>query len=330
MLAILQSIQEARDRRERPVPRNLHPKQHGCVLAYLAVEPGVPAGFRHGLFGEPREYLAAVRFSSAKMRDDRLPDAHGMSVKLFDVDGERLLEDEPQARTQDLVCVDHPVFFARDVADLLPLLVDYRRLMIGGPWAKARTLLRGMVSLDRRFRILRAMVLKRPTDLLRVQFWSTTPVRIRDGAMKLSFRPQRQAQPERSCGSADRLRLALAARLESEEARFDLVAQLQTDPTAMPIEDATVCWDESTAPYQKIATLRIPVQRFDTPAQRDFGENLSFTPWHGLAAHRPLGGINRARQRIYQAMAAQRRTANGAALREPTADEWHAARGGSR
>ena len=64
----------------------------------------------------------------------------------------------------------------------------------------------------------------------------------------------------------------------------------------MPVEDPTVEW---TAPWQKVATIRIPPQSFDSPEQMAFGENLSFTPWHTLPEHRPLGGVNRARKRIY-------------------------------
>jgi hypothetical protein len=33
---------------------------------------------------------------------------------------------------------------------------------------------------------------------------------------------------------------------------------------------------------------------------------MSFNPWHALPDHRPLGGFNRTRRDIYQAMAAFR------------------------
>jgi hypothetical protein len=83
----------------------------------------------------------------------------------------------------------------------------------------------------------------------------------------------------------------------------------------MPVEDPTVEW---TGPWQKVATIQIPAQNFDTPDQQAFGENLSFTPWHSLPAHRPLGGINRARKEIYRAISKQRHDLNGAPRREPT------------
>jgi hypothetical protein len=83
----------------------------------------------------------------------------------------------------------------------------------------------------------------------------------------------------------------------------------------MPVEDPTIPWD---APYQKVATIRIPPQTFDTPEQLAFCENLSFTPWHALPEHRPLGGINRARKAVYAAVSAQRHELNGVPEREPT------------
>ena len=57
---------------------------------------------------------------------------------------------------------------------------------------------------------------------------------------------------------------------------------------------------------------------FDSEAQRAFGENLSYTPWHSLAEHRPLGGINRARKVVYRAISMFRHECNHAPRREPT------------
>jgi len=41
-----------------------------------------------------------------------------------------------------------------------------------------------------------------------------------------------------------------------------------------------------------------------------FGENMSFSPWHSLAAHEPLGEINEARRRVYPAISQFRRSEN--------------------
>ena len=121
--------------------------------------------------------------------------------------------------------------------------------------------------------------------------------------------------------SKDKLREALSSHLASREARFDFLVQVQTDPVAMPVEDPTVGWDEATSPYRKVATIRIPPQVCDTPEQMACCENLSFTPWHALPEHRPLGAINRARKVIYEALSARRHELNRVPRREPTPED---------
>jgi hypothetical protein len=216
------------------------------------------------------------------------------------------------------------VFFVRNVADFIPLAHDFRRLMIGGIFGKARTVVKAALSRDYRFRLLRKVAAKRPNSPLGIQYWSTTPSRFGEGAMKFALRPQVESPPLSPAKSADKLRVALKEHLRQREARFDFLVQLQADATTMPIEDPTIEWDEREAPFQKVGTLRIPRQEFDAPEQRAFAENLSFTPWHSLADHQPLGGINRARKAVYEAMAAKRREHNIVSQREPTADEVRA------
>ena len=67
------------------------------------------------------------------------------------------------------------------------------------------------------------------------------------------------------------------------------------------IEDATQDWPATGDEYKTVATLTIEPQDFDTPERREECEQLVFTPWHALEAHRPLGGINRLRRAVYDA-----------------------------
>ena len=89
----------------------------------------------------------------------------------------------------------------------------------------------------------------------------------------------------------------------------------------MPIEDATVAWDEAVSPFRKVATIDIPPQQFESPARMELCENLAFNPWHSLAVHRPLGGLNRARKELYRQLADFRHERNGVVYAEPTGDE---------
>ena len=45
---------------------------------------------------------------------------------------------------------------------------------------------------------------------------------------------------------------------------------------------------------------------------------MSFSPWHGLAAHRPLGSVTRARRMAYPVSAGFRVERNGCPIHEPT------------
>ena len=110
----------------------------------------------------------------------------------------------------------------------------------------------------------------------------------------------------------------MARQLATSAATFDLRVQLRTDPDAMPVEDPTVRWSEERSPFVTVARITSPRQTFDTPDQQTFGENLSFTPWHALSAHQPLGGINRARRVAYETISRLRHEHNGVRRVEPT------------
>ena len=82
----------------------------------------------------------------------------------------------------------------------------------------------------------------------------------------------------------------------------------------MPIEDPTVLWKSA---WERVATIEIDAQDFDFPARWEWGNKLSFSPWHALDEHRPLGGINRARKIVYPA-SFDLRLQNLNAPKEPT------------
>jgi hypothetical protein len=80
-------------------------------------------------------------------------------------------------------------------------------------------------------------------------------------------------------------------------------------------------WDESDSPFHKVATVTIPKQAFDLPAQDAFCENLSFSPWHARTDQRPLGVVNRVRKVVYDTVSRVRHELNGVQRREPTGRE---------
>ena len=102
-------------------------------------------------------------------------------------------------------------------------------------------------------------------------------------------------------------------------AEFDFVVQLCTDLESMPIEDAQKPWPEDESPYRPVARLTVPAQNAFDPTRADVVDgDFSFSPAHTLAAHRPLGGINRARLAVYGVMASIRRQEGRRPQTEPT------------
>jgi len=294
--------------------RDAHPKMHGVVKAEFIVEPDLPAELRVGIFSKPQAYRAWIRFSNqdAAIQDDDARDIRGMAIKLMGVPGEKLLEAQRDEQTQDFILISTNVFVTRDVAEFDRLIIA----MTGSLWQKI-----GFFATHWRVIWNLFLSMRKFSNPLQMRYWSTTPYLFGGTAVKYSAIPHfvdAGATPDRK--DPDFLRHAMMGQLAAGDACFDFAVQLQTDAISMPIEDPGKAWKESQSPFRKVATIRIPRQDFDSEAQRDFGENLSFTPWHCLPAHRPLGGINRARRIVYDLISAFRHEVNQAPRREP--DSW--------
>jgi hypothetical protein len=66
-----------------------------------------------------------------------------------------------------------------------------------------------------------------------------------------------------------------------------------------------------------VAIIDIPRQEFLSKEALTACENLSFTPWHTMPEHRPIGGIQRARKDIYQTISKVRHELNQQPRKEP-------------
>jgi hypothetical protein len=298
--------------------RDAHSKAHGCVTASMEVSRNIPADLAIGTFQPGKTYDAWIRFSNGSKNDDRDNDARGMAIKLLGVDGPRLLDnEEPTARTHDIVLTNHHTFFIRSIAEYVQFMsavVDK-----GNP-------LSFFVSWNPLEWNLRAGWLARNfttqpiSSPLTSQYWSTTPYLLGDKAVKYSARP---------CNGADRsgvhenepnyLAKALKQGLRNGDgACFDFMIQRRKDAKDMPIEDSTVTWSEDDSPFVPVAKIRVPAQAFDSTLQQRYCENLSFSPWHATTPHRPLGRINRTRRVVYNATSEARHQMNGVRRTEPT------------
>jgi Catalase len=304
----------------RPAMRDAHAKGHGCVKGEFTINAGVPPQLRHGVFARPHTFKAWIRFSNGAgtPHDDDSGDGRGMAIKLTGVPGEKLLAGERDAPTQDFVMINYPVFFIRNVADYVPfttLSLQDRSTEFFATHPHEASVIQAITSrpVDN---VLAQRYFSMSPYLLGATYikFSAWPVDCASGATLVdSMRPQATTDP-------NHLRTGMIRWLAMKDACFAFAVQPRTDPATQPIEDPTIEWRETEAPFVAVASIRIPKQTFGSAAQQSFCENLSFTPWHALPAHRPVGGINRLRKAAYEATSILRHRLNGTARVEPTGD----------
>jgi hypothetical protein len=295
----------------RPARRAPHAKGHGCISAEFVICDDIPEELRIGLFQTPRTYPALIRFSngSSQVQPDWRPDVRGMAIKLL----------QPQAKSdspyvplgQDFVLINHPVFFVRNAIDFADFAT---RIKGSGP---PLSFFFGISPFRFRLRelvILLQSGLKWPSSPLNTRYWSQTPYRLGSGAVKFGARPLSSPPSTKFSFRSNYLRESLTRKL-SAGFSFEFLVQPQTCPSRMPIEDATVDWPEDLSPFRRVAIINLPAQAFNSPERLVIEENLSFTPWHALPEHRPMGGINRARQKPYPEVSDLRHSLNG--IQEP-------------
>jgi hypothetical protein len=295
-------------------------KTHGMVRAEFIVHDNLPVELRHGIFSHPRTYLAWVRFSGpGPYITPDIDDVGFMSIgiKLMGVPGPKLMEEEKF--TQDMFAVSTPTFVTPNVianAQLQTQSVKNAQIFY-------------FVNLDRHHvldLVMQSLWIKTQSGPFEAPYFSCVPYLLGEGqAMQYSVWPKSKRRspiprlPLRPPN--DYLRNSMVATLAKEDVELDIRLQLQTDSHLMPIENNAVYWPEKLSPRISAATLRIPKQTFDSPAQLDFAKVLSYNPWHCIAEHRPLGNQNRARYRMYQALAQLRQAMNDVSHYEPTGDE---------
>ncbi|PZF74384.1 catalase family protein [Taibaiella soli] len=277
--------------------RQFHAKAHGLVEATFTVNADLPQHLQYGILQPGKSYKAWIRFSNGntKVVDDRKADLRGMAIKLLDVPGEMLIQDERMPQSQDFLLVSYPTLMAPNVAAFKKSI----KAVCGGMAGMALFAL-NPGNWPVLIRTLQSM--KKTNSLLSLQFWSVSPSRLgtKDQAVKYSVIPVTPPVNSRTDKSDKNfLRADLQQTLDNQDFSFHFMIQMQEDAVRMPIEDPCVAWD---SPFQKVAVITIPKQDFANESRDSFGENLTFSPWHCLTTHQPLGGIARARKLAYHAI----------------------------
>ncbi len=310
--------------------RSVHAKAHGILEGTLTVDGGLPPELAHGLFATPGEHKVYMRLSTNA--GDILPDAislpRGLALKVLDVAGDRLPGAE--GTTQDFVMVNGKVFQAKTADQFLGSLKKLAKTTdrLEGTKMVMSSVLRSMNT------ALEAVGIESTTlaslggapnvDPLGETYYSVTPFRYGDYIAKFSvapLAPALKALTGKEIDAKDRetaIRDTVQGEMRGTEGEWEFRVQLCHDPDKQPIEDPTVEWKEDEAPFQRVATIRVKAQdSWDGARVEAVNEKMRFSVWTGLAAHRPLGNINRARNEPYQHSAKFREQFNSCPIHEP-------------
>src|SRR5207244_9966990 len=295
-------------------------KTHGIVRGEFIVHDGLPANLRHGIYAQPQTYRAWVRFSGPGPYITPDIDDLGsvsISIKLMGVPGPKLMDEEKF--TLDMFGVSTPTFVTPDTSANAQLQIESVKN------ASIFYFLNFHRSHVLDF-IMQSLWIKTQSSPFEAPYFSCVPYLLGEGqAMQYSVWPKttkRTRIPRLPLRPPDDyLRDAMVKALNEGDVELDFRLQLQTDPFLMPIENNGVFWPEKLSPPVSVATLRLPQQKFDSPAQMEFAKKLSYNPWHTIAEHRPLGNQSRARQRMYYELSKLRHDMKKVPHYEPTGDE---------
>lgn len=327
----LHKISEIVRKDEGHAYRSVHAKSHGLLFGELQVAAGLPATLAQGLFATPASYPVVMRLSTVPgdLLDDSVSTPRGLGLKIVGVPGDRLPGSEADA-TQDFLMVNGPVFSvptAKKFLGTLKLLASSTDKLPGLKKALSATL-RGLESLIEKAGgesgTLKALGGHPETNILGETFYTQVPMLFGPYMGKLQLVP---VSPELTALTAapvdldDRpngLRDAVVAHFSHSGGTWELRVQLCTDLETMPIEDASVPWPEDVSPYLTVARIVAPPQvAWSAARSTAVDDGMSFSPWHGLAAHRPIGSVMRVRKAVYAMAARYRSEHNATQVQEP-------------
>jgi len=296
--------------------RGFHAKGTG-VRAKFQVRSELPKHLQVGLFQPNATYDSLVRFSNARgeVLGDLSKDQRGIAIRLK-TDSTESLSLKDVSNIQDFLMTNTPISFARN-----PLqFIEVGEILLGGIGMVVPRLMKkyGFKEARRILSVfLEPIISFKPLQMN--QYWSRTSYQFGESAVRFLLRPSAGAKTL-SAGQQlsgvlrsvmqgvpdkeDYLREKLREALKEGEIRFDFCVQLFVDDKRTPIEDAYIDWQESDSPPIAIATLIIPKQDFNGQLEQEM-EFMAFNPWNTIE-FTPLGLINLARKKVYDASAIHR------------------------
>jgi len=312
--------------------RSVHAKAHGIARGTFTVADNLPAELAQGIFARPGTHEAVIRISTnaGDILDDSISLPRGLALKILDVEGARLPGSEGDT-TQDFIMVNGPAFSAPDAKafsknlKLLAKTTDRFEGVKKAMSATFRVVESALEAVGGQSATLQTLGGAKPVHPLGETYYSQTPFRHGDYIAKVALFPVSPGLTRLTGDTVDitarpdALREVVRDELIEHGGTWEFRVQLNTDLEKMPIEDASAVWDEKESPFVTVATLEIAPQLSWEQGVTDHTDDaLSYSIWHGITAHQPLGGVNRARNETYKQSANFRGKFNGCPMHEPT------------
>ena len=321
----MRSVRETTFAHSGQASRSVHAKAHGILSGTMTVLPGLSPALAQGLFAEAGPFDVVLRLSTipGDMLDDSVSTPRGLGLKVKGVHGARL----PGAETgteQDFVLANAPAFSAPTATKFLGSLkllaattdkVEGLKEVVS---RIARVTEAGLEAVGLKSALVTTMGGQPATNVLGETYFSQTPFLFGPYIAKFAVAPVSPGLVALTgatidvSASPDALRRAVIEHFSTQGGEWEFRVQLMTDAETMPIEDASVAWPENQSPYVAVARISVAPQNAWAAAEIAAVDHcMAFSPWQGLAAHRPLGGVNRARNGTYANSAGFRRDHNG-------------------
>ncbi len=308
--------------RYRHAYRPVHAKSHGVLVGTLEVLPNLPEPLAQGLFAQPGSHPVIMRFSTnpGDMLADNVSSPRGLAIKVLNVDGPKV-ENHADATTQDFVCINANAFTAPDPKGFLEQIKTFDKNLDTSEGVKhavsvvARTTNAVLKAVHLESATLEGIGAS-ATHILGESFSTVAPLRFGNYVAKIGFAPGSESLNKLTGESVDlgadynALEELIKKYFRDETGVWDVKVQLALAPEQagleekdkdFPIEAADKKWPEDKSPWQTVARITVtPQDSYSDARQLYVDERLSFSPWHALDAHRPLGGIMRSRLKAYE------------------------------
>jgi hypothetical protein len=288
---------QARKSKKYGTGRALHRKQLSAAQGELEVLPDLPAFARHGIFAKPGRFEVRLRLSNGGMDrvPDRTPDIRGFAFKVLGVKGGSALNNGP-AKSQDFTLINQEVFGFASSEEFVTFVLA----AADGNGSLLKHLIRryGLLGGPARLVKLFKTVGKPFGGFATEALYSAAPMACGPYAVRVRLVPDAANGVATPGASAD-WGADFAARLAHQPLQWDLQLQPFVSESETPIEDASVNW---SSPYTTVARLKLPLQDSASPTGQTLLAQVEaevFDPWQALAAHRPLGDVQRARKVVY-------------------------------